>query len=74
MTGGRKMLGWAGFVAVVASMLAWPAEIVAAEPAVTRAQLEADWSRQLELRYPRIASPGGNVTVEADAAGAVDGV
>ena len=45
-----------------------------AEPAWTREQLEDDWLRQLALRYPRVASPSGNVTAAEDAAGAVDGV
>lgn len=56
------------------NLLACGVALVRAEPAVTRAQLEADWVRQLELRYPRTASPGGNVSVAEDAAGAVDGV
>jgi hypothetical protein len=48
--------------------------LLADDPAVTREQLEADWLRQLELRFR--PSPGGpvSVTTAEDAAGAVDGV
>jgi hypothetical protein len=48
--------------------------VVAGDPAVTREQLEADWLRQLELRFR--PSPGGPASVNAaeDAAGSVDGV
>lgn len=74
MMGKRRILAWAVGAVIVADLLACTVAVSAAEPAVTRAQLEADWLRQLELRYPRIASPAGNVTPEADAAGAVDGV
>jgi len=44
------------------------------EPAVTRQQLEADWLRQLELRFHPSATGGPRVTPEEDAAGAVDGL
>lgn len=44
------------------------------EPAVSPQQLEADWLRQLQLRWPRTAKAAPtNVTAEEDAAGGVDG-
>jgi len=61
-------------IAATVAGLAWWMPVWAAQPAVTRAQLEADWLRQLELRYPRTAAPGGNITSAEDAAGGVDGV
>lgn len=72
---GRQPIGaWIGRIATMLGMLAcWPA-VWAAEPALTRGQLQADWLRQLELRYPRTASPSGSITAHEDAAGGVDGV
>ncbi|NLF68812.1 MAG: hypothetical protein GX575_07130 [Candidatus Anammoximicrobium sp.] len=74
MIGERKTLAWLMPSVLSLSMAAWSPTATRAEPAVTRAQLEADWLRQLELRYPRVAASRGNVTKEEDAAGAVDGV
>jgi len=74
MNGGRRILTVVLPSVLALSLAAWCSTAARAEPAVTRAQLEADWLRQLELRYPRTASPSGNVTVAEDAAGAVDGV
>ena len=45
----------------------------AVEPAITRAQIEADWLRQDEVRGATIPTDGKNVKPEEDAAGAVDG-
>lgn len=47
---------------------------LAHEPAVTRPQLEADWLRQLDLRWKPGLDATRPVTVDQDAAGAVDGV
>ncbi len=74
MKGGSRVLAWGIPIVVSLGALVWCTVGLGAEPAVTRAQLEADWLRQLELRYPRTAGPSGNVTVAEDAAGAVDGV
>ena len=46
----------------------------AAEPAVGPPQIEADWLLQDELRALTDATTPGGVTLEADAAGGVDGV
>jgi hypothetical protein len=43
-------------------------------PAVTRAQLEADWLTQARLRYVRLAAGADKVTPEDDAVGGCDGV
>ncbi len=43
-------------------------------PAVTRAQLEADWLTQARLRYVRLAAGANKVTPEDDAVGGCDGV
>lgn len=74
MNGKRPIRAWTVSNITVVGMLACWTAAWAAEPALTRAQLEADWLRQLEVRYPRSASPGGNITVGEDAAGGVDGV
>jgi hypothetical protein len=72
---GRQPIGaWIGRIATMLGMLAcWPA-VWAAEPPRTHGQLQADWLRQLELRYPRTASASGSITASEDAAGGVDGV
>jgi hypothetical protein len=71
-----KACSGGSWVLLVAALLAaLPSSVLLADgPAVTREQLEADWLRQLELRFK--PSPGGrsSVTVTEDAAGAVDGV
>jgi len=54
-----------------------PAATLADPPAMTPAQIEADWLHQDEMRNakgPATQSGGRNVTVEQDAAGGVDGV
>jgi hypothetical protein len=48
--------------------------LLADQPAVTRQQLETDWLRQLSLRWKPGLDAAGTVTVEQDAAGAVDGI
>ena len=48
--------------------------VLADQPAVTTQQLEADWLRQLSLRWKPGLDAAGAVTVEQDAAGAVDGI
>ncbi|MCU0874696.1 MAG: discoidin domain-containing protein, partial [Pirellulaceae bacterium] len=63
-------------VLVAATLLAaLPSGALRAEgPAVTREQLEADWLRQLELRFKPASGGPASVTVAEDAGGAVDGV
>jgi hypothetical protein len=49
-------------------------EISPAVPAITRAQLEADWLVQARLRYTRLAAGTAKVTPAEDAIGACDGI
>jgi hypothetical protein len=69
----RSGAGWGWIVALLLAEWAGGA-VLAGDPAVTREQLEADWLRQLELRYRPSPGAPASVTVAEDAAGAVDGV
>ncbi len=62
------IFGWA--LVALLTIQAVPAD----EPAVTRRQLERDWLRQLELRWKPGLDSTSKVTVDQDAAGAVDGI
>ena len=55
----------------------WPVaqgKASAVDPVITRAQIEADWLRQDEVRGAAVPTGGKNVKPEEDAAGAVDGL
>ena len=63
-------------VVLLAVSLGWkpgPA-LAGSEPALTPAQIEADWLRQEELRGPALLASGGPITPEEDARGGCDGV
>jgi len=59
-------------LALIAAISAHPAQ--AAAPAITPAQIEADWLRQDSVRNSGPAAQGKKVTPEQDAVGAFDGI
>ena len=70
----RNSVSTALYLATLAAMLLGSQLGSASDASLSRQQLEADWLRQLELRYPRTASTPGQISPQEDASGAVDGV